>query len=51
MTKWLGAELSSCSQKTMNIQVILNGAELREASRGLKNRDVWRRSEYQKIVF
>jgi hypothetical protein len=37
--------IRSCSQKTMNIHVILNGAELREASQGLKKRDSSRRSE------
>jgi hypothetical protein len=35
----------SYRQKTMNIHVMLNLAELREKSRGLKKRDPARRSE------
>ncbi|MDO9531433.1 MAG: hypothetical protein Q7O12_04805 [Deltaproteobacteria bacterium] len=35
----------SCSQETLNIHVILNGAQLRYESRRLKNRDSSLRSE------
>ena len=41
----------SCNQKTLNLHVILNGAELREESRRLQKRDSSLRSERQRIVF